>query len=405
MKTAAAAKSGRLRRRVYFILDAGTTSEWAASLVHGVLVALVIASVAAVVLGTVADFALHYGLLFTTIEVVAVAAFSLEYGLRLWSAPEHGPYAQLGVWGARWAFATSASAWIDLLSIAPFYLALVVPADLRVLVMLRLMRFFKLARYSPGMRTLVAVLDAERRALFACGIVLFGLVLVTATAMHFAEHDAQPDKFGSIPAAMWWAVVTLTTVGYGDVVPVTVLGRIIASGTMLMGLMMLALPIGIVANAFAEAIHKREFVVNWSMLARVPLFAHLSAHEIAEMMPYLRAHTAAAGDIIVRSGAPAHEMYFIAGGEVEVELPKPIKLAEGQFFGERALLHKSLRRATVRALQPTKLLVLDAADFHTLMERYPVLRQHIEEVDRERAEINADLQGDLDAGELMEGWD
>jgi voltage-gated potassium channel len=160
MKSATAARRFDLRRRVFFLLDPGSTTEPAASAVHHILVALVIASVAAVVLATVPDLVMHYGELFTTIEIVAVTAFSLEYGLRLWSAPEYGPYAQLGEWGARWAFARSPSAVIDLLSIAPFCLALVVPADLRILVMLRLMRFFKLARYSPGMRTLIAVLEA-----------------------------------------------------------------------------------------------------------------------------------------------------------------------------------------------------------------------------------------------------
>ncbi len=251
------------------------------------------------------------------------------------------------------------------------------------------------------------MLEAERRALFACAVVLFGLVLVTATAMHFFEHDAHPDKFGTIPDAIWWAIVTLTTVGYGDIVPITLAGRIVASFTMLMGLMMIALPIGIVATAFADEIHKREFVVNWSMLARVPLFAHLSAAEIAEIMPYLRAQAVAAGDLIVRRGDPAYAMYFIAGGAVEIDMLRPVTLREGQFFGERALLHNIPRSATVRAVQPTKLLLLDAADFHTLMERHPVLRQHIEEVDRERAAINVGFDGDLDAAELvmMEGRD
>ena len=404
MNPAADPEPLRWRRRIHFILDAGMSTEPVTTFVHRLLIGLVITSVTAIVLDTVPDLSRRYGLLFTAIEMIAVALFSLEYALRLWCAPEYGPIAHLSAWAARWSFAKSPAALIDLLSILPFYLALVVPADadLRVLVMLRLLRFFKLARYSPGMRSLVAVLEAERKALFACAVVLLGLVLVTATAMHFVERDAQPDKFGSIPAAMWWAIVTLTTVGYGDVVPVTLLGRIVAGFTMLMGVMMLALPIGIVANAFADEIHKREFVVNWSMLARVPLFAHLSAAEIAEVMTYLRAQTAAAGDILVRRGEPAHAMYFIASGAVEVELPnQPVVLGEGSFFGERALLHKSPRSATVRAIRPTKLLLLDAADVHALMERHPALRERIEAVERERATINAGMQGDLDTAELQ----
>lgn len=404
MKTPADTVPVRWRRRVYFVLDAGLSPESLATLVHGLLIGLVIASVAAIVLVTVPRYAARYGFFFTVIEIVAVAAFTVEYVLRLWSAPEHGPYAHLSSWAARWRFAKSPLALIDLFSILPFYLAFVVPtsADLRILVMLRLLRFFKLARYSPGMRSLVAVLEAERKALFACAVVLFGLVLMMATAMHFIEHTAQPDKFGSIPQAMWWAVITLTTVGYGDVVPVTPLGRLVAAFTMLMGIMMLALPIGIVANAFAEEIHKREFVVNWSMLARVPLFAQLSAAEIAEVMTYLRAQTAAGGDVVERRGEPAHAMYFIASGAVQVELPnQSVELGEGQFFGERALLHGTARSATVRAVRATKLLSLEATDLGALMERHPELRQRIEAVERERAAINAEMQGDLDRAELQ----
>ena len=114
--------------------------------------------------------------------------------------------------------------------------------------------------------------------------------------------------------------MTLTTVGYGDVVPVTLAGRIVAGCTMVTGMLMLALPIGIVATAFSEEIHKREFVVTWGMLSRVPLFASLNASEIAEVMPYLRAQTIPADTLIVRKGDPARCMYFISTA-VEVELP------------------------------------------------------------------------------------
>jgi voltage-gated potassium channel len=231
----------------------------------------------------------------------------------------------------------------------------------------------------------MAALDAERKALFASSIVLFGLVLIAAAAMHLVEHDAQPDKFGSIPESMWWAIVTLTTVGYGDVVPVTVLGRIVAGFTMLAGLMMLALPIGIVANAFAEEIHRREFVVTWGMIARVPLFSSLSASEIAEVMNYLRAQTVPTDTIIVRRGEAASCMFFIASGGVEVEAREgSIKLGEGQFFGEMALLKRTRRTATVRSLEPTKLLVLEIGDLQSLMERNPEIGHRIEAIAEER---------------------
>src|SRR5262249_14500719 len=131
----------------------------------------------------------------------------------------------------------------------------------------RIVRFLKLARYSPAMRSLLDVLYRERRALFGCFVILFGAMLFAADIMYLVERHVQPDKLGTIPDAMWWAIVTLGTVGYGDVVPVTTLGRIVATATIFVGLIMVALPIGIIATAFAEEIHRRDFVVTWSMVA------------------------------------------------------------------------------------------------------------------------------------------
>ena len=150
---------------------------------------------------------------------------------------------------------------------------------------------------------------------------------------------------------------------------------------MLAGLMMLALPIGIVANAFAEEIHRRDFVVTWGMLARVPLFATLSANEIAEVMNYLRAQTVPAETLIVRRGEAATCMFFIASGEVEIDSPGgPVRLGEGQFFGEIALLHQGRRNATVRSVTGTRLLVLEATDLHALLERNPHIAHSIQAV-------------------------
>ena len=390
--TGAPARDWRRRReRVHYVLEGGL-SDPLSRVIEALLVACAMVSVAAVVLESDAALAARFGFEFVAVEIVCVTIFTLEYALRLWSAPEHTRWADLHPWRARWNVATTPLALIDLVSILPFYLAVVVPGDFRVLMALRLFRFFKLARYSPGMRSLIAALEAERRALVASAIILFGLVLVAAAAMHLAEHQAQPDKFGSIPDAMWWAVVTLTTVGYGDVVPVTLAGRIIAGFTMLMGLMMIALPIGIVSTAFSEEIHRREFVVTWAMVARVPLFARLSASEIAEIMTYLRARTLPAHTIVVRRGEPAHSMYFIAGGDVEIEAKAGrIELGEGQFFGEMALLRRTSRTVTVRTRTATKLLVLDAGDLRQIMERNPDIAQVIEATAQARAAAAEEL--------------
>jgi voltage-gated potassium channel len=395
----------RARRRIHFVLDTGLTADRTTTFVHQMLIALVVISVFAVVLESVPSLSEHNHLLFKLIELAAVTVFTLEYGLRLWTAPDHGSYSGLSPAAARWSFVKTPSAMIDLVTILPMYFSYIfASADFKILLLLRLLRFFKLARYSPGMRSLVAVLEAERKALFASAVVLFGLVLIAASAMHLVEHDAQPDKFGTIPDAMWWAVVTLTTVGYGDATPVTLAGRLVASVTMFMGLMMIALPVGIVATAFAEEIHRREFVVTWGMIARVPLFATLDASEIAEIMRYLRAQSAPIGERIVQRGDSADSMYFIASGEVVIELPQgDVKLGEGHFFGEVALLKKTRRTATVRATQPTKLLVLDASDLNLLMDRNPDVAKRVEQVVRERTEFAEHSKGDVLASEVESG--
>ena len=205
-------------------------------------------------------------------------------------------------------------------------------------------------------------------------------MLLSATAMHFVEHDVQPDKFGTIPDAMWWAIVTLTTVGYGDAFPVSPLGKVVASLTAVMGLVMLAMPVGIIATAFSQEIHRREFVVTWSMLARVPLFSGLDAAEIAEIMNALRAQTVRGGGVVLHPHEPAHSLYFVASGEVElVEPDGSRRLDEGCYFGELCLTEIAAAESGIaaRATVATKLLVLDPADFRLLMLRHPELAAHL----------------------------
>jgi voltage-gated potassium channel len=391
----------RLRRRVHIVLDGGAHDRLT-RFVHRGLITLVALSVASVILESVPDYERRFKALFLAVEYVAVALFTVEYLLRLWCAPEHTPYSDRTAVGARLAFVASGSALVDLLTILPVYLSFFLAADLRVFLILRLLRFLKLARYSAGIRTLVTVMEAERKALFATGILLFGAVLFSASAIHLAEHEAQPENFGSIPAAMWWAIVTITTVGYGDVTPITLAGRMIASVTMVTGYVMLGLPVGIVATAFAEEIHRREFVVTWSMVASVPLFRTLDATAIAEIMRYLSAQSVPAGTLIVRRGELAQSMYFIAEGEVEVALPnEPIRLGVGQFFGEIAILHKTLRTANVRSTEPTKLLILDAYDLQSLIVRNPEIGEAIRQVAASRSELAPEEQhGDMIDAEL-----
>ena len=272
-------------------------------------------------------------------------------------------------------YAISAPGIIDLIAVLPFWFAWVLPPEFQVLLVFRVIRFLKLGRYSPAIRSLLDALYAERRALIGCFVILVGAALVMATLMYLIEGKAQPDKFGTIPDAMWWAIATLGTIGYGDVVPITPIGRMLATCTIFLGLIMVALPVGIVATAFGNDIHRREFIVTWGMVARVPLFAGLDANQIAEVMRLLQSQRVEAGTIIARRGESAQSMYFVAAGEVEIDLPERcIRLGAGHFFGEIAVLRKAHRSATVRAITRTSLLVLDARDVHILMDQEPTDR-------------------------------
>jgi voltage-gated potassium channel len=393
------------RRRCYEVLDVGSIHDPLGIAVHRGLILVVLISVSAAILESVPSIAARAHPLFLMLEGVAALVFTVEYLLRLWAIVEHPPLKRMPAWRARLAYASSPAVIIDLLAILPFFISLFGPTDLQVLLLLRLVRFFKLARYSPGMRSLMDAIHAERRALVACLVILGGLMIIAAAAMHAVEGQEQPDRFGSIPIAMYWAIITLTTVGYGDAAPVTALGRVIAGITAVMGLVMLSLPVGIIASAFAEVIHRRDFVVTWSMVARVPLFAQLDALEIAAIMRFLRSRMAAPGEVIAHRDDPAHSMYFIASGSVEIELPeRRLRLDAGHFFGEIAILHQRRRTATVRALEGTRLLVLDRDDFSTLMRENPVIARRIHEIVEKRVGAQpVEARGDLAVGEIEPG--
>src|SRR5262245_14515888 len=374
-----------LRHRLHDILEHGSIGGRTGVIVGRLIALLIVVNLAAMTLESVPSLEARHGSLFTAIELFSLLVFSIEYGLRIWVAPEHDRHRHLSPSQARWQFMSSPLGVIDLLAVLPFWLALIAPADLRVILIFRIVRFLKLARYSPAMRSLLDVLYRERRALFGCFVILVGATLFVASIMHVLERDVQPDKFGTIPDAMWWASGPLGTIGYGDVVPVTALGRLVASFTIFLGLIMVALPIGIVSTAFADEIHRRDFVVTWSMVARVPLFAELRASEIADIMRLLRAQQVEPGAIIARRGEPAHSMYFVAAGEVEIELrDQRIRFGPGHFFGEVAVLRRARRSATVVATTRTSLLVLDAHDLHALMEREPRIAERIRDVVRSR---------------------
>ena len=391
-----------LRDRLYELLEHDHLPYSVGSRFVRLIVSIIIIDVLAMILASVPEFDARFGTLFTVIKIGAVIVFALEYAARLWSVVGHSPR-KLSPVQDRIEYALSSLGIIDLMAFLPASIALIA-GQRSTLALLGMLPFFKLVRYSPAMRSLLSAIQAERRTLIGCLVILAGAVLLFASLLYAIEHDVQPEKFGTIPQAMWWAIVTLGTVGYGDVVPVTALGKLVSVFAIIGGLTMIALPVAIISTAFADEVRRRDFVVTWSMLARVPLFSHLGAAEIADIMRLLRAQTIESGEILVRRGDAASSMYFITAGEVEIELPNQrVRLSDGTFFGEIALLRRTKRSGTVTAMRKTRLLALDAQDFHALIERVPDLAAHVHKTAKQRLADTAQAhKGDLAAGEIAQ---
>jgi len=293
---------------------------------------------------------------------------------------------------ARLRYAASPSGIIDLMAILPLVLAPLpaIPADwLRVL---RLLRLLKLGRYAPALPLFAAVIRSEGRSLLAALMVMTVLLVLNSGVMFALERKVQPQVFASLPHAMWWTIVTMATVGYGDIIPITPLGKLFGGFVMILGIAMFAVPAGILATGFAVELRKRDFVVTWQTVARVPLFAGLDATRIAEIARLLKREIVPAKYAVVRRGEPADAMFFIMSGEVEVDVaPTPRRMGRGQFFGEIALLRDTLRTATVTTITECELLALDVADFRKLLDAHPELKASITRVAEQRlSAMNAD---------------
>ncbi len=245
-----------LRAELYRILEGLEPGDPATLLLNGMICVIILVSVLAVVLETVPSLDARWHRAFLLIEVATLTLFTLEYLIRLWVAVEDPRYRH-PVRG-RLRYALTPLALIDLLAIAPPLVLLSLGVDLRWVRLARLLRLLRLTRFSPALGLLGSVLHAERKPLAVSFSVLLTILVFASAGIHLIEGDVQPEQFGSIPAAMWWAIATLTTVGYGDVTPVTPLGKVFAGVITLTGMGMVSLPAGIIASGFTEAVRARR---------------------------------------------------------------------------------------------------------------------------------------------------
>lgn len=281
--------------------------------------------------------------------------------------------------GKIWTDIFSFSGFVDLIAVIAVPIAMLSGVPAPTAWLLASLWVLKLAQDSPGFAQLQRVFVVEAKAL-ASVFALFMIVLfLSSAAMFVIERHAQPTAFNSMPQALWWAVVTLTTTGYGDKVPITDLGRLLGGIVMICGIATFGLSTGILATGFAAETRRRNFIRTWDLVSKVPFFQSLDPAAITEITHLLRLLEVPERTAIIRRGKIGDCMYFIAGGEVQVDVkPSPVRLGPGAFFGELALLGDSVRSANVTTTMPSTLLILDLADFRTFTANHPDLKRAID---------------------------
>jgi len=223
------------------------------------IMTLIVLNVLAVITETVESIYTLYKEFFDGFELFSVAIFTIEYFIRIWTCTLNKKYHH-PVWG-RIRYITSIEAIIDLLAIIPFFLPLLLPINalfLRILRMFRLLRIFKLGRYSSAFQMVISAVRRRQEELLIVLTLVLVLLILSSSLMYYIEHEAQPEVFTSIPATMWWGVATLTTVGYGDVYPITPLGKLLGAFIAILGIGVFALPAGIIASSFESEMSKKK---------------------------------------------------------------------------------------------------------------------------------------------------
>ncbi|ATG78695.1 MULTISPECIES: ion transporter [unclassified Pseudoalteromonas] len=252
--------SQTLRQKLACLFECTGQYRRAGHILDIALISLIMINVVAIVIESIPSVVEQYYNEFLVLEIVSVAIFAIEYLARLWACVDKTQYAAIKGSNTkrRLSYFFSPLAIVDLIAILPSLMMFLFPLDLRFLRVLRLLRVFKLTRYSRAMQLLLKAFNDEGSSLMAAFFIMAVVLILASCGIYLIEHDIQPDKFGSIPAAMWWAMATLTTVGYGDVVPITPLGKFFGGVITLLSMGMVAIPTGLLASSFSEQIRKRR---------------------------------------------------------------------------------------------------------------------------------------------------
>lgn len=331
-------------------------------------------------LPTLPDWA-HWLASRTTFAVAAL--YVVEWLARIWVAPE-GTSAP--AWWARLRYVLSPAGLSDFAAMLALPIGLNVDLTGDDKSLFCIVWSLKYVRYSEGLAMLGRVVVNQHTSLISVLTVFIIVLLLSATLVYVLERHLQPEAFHSIPAAMWWAIVTLTTTGYGDVTPQTVGGRMVAGVVMVSGIAVFAMWAGILANGFSVELRRRDFLRTWDLCSRVPLFRDGGVELIATVVHLLRIDDARPGEVLMRRGQAGDCMYFIVSGRVRVEgWRTDTELGPGDFFGEMALLSGGTRVATVTVIDTAELLVLDVADFRDLAGKRPDVIKLISDVAQERS--------------------
>lgn len=369
-----------LRRQTYDFLELGSFGSRRAAFFEYFMIALIVANVAAVALETVPELSHRFGIWFQAFNLISVAIFSLEYLARVWSAAERDDGVNRSTWGRRARYMVTPLAVIDLLAVLPFFLGLFGGQDWRVLRIFRLLRLLKLVRYSPALSSLFRVMVAERRALLAALVIMLGLMFFSSTLMYFIEREVQPEAFGDIPSSLWWAIATLTTVGYGDVVPVTAMGQMVGGLVMIFGLAFYALPIGIIASGFSDEVHRREFVLPIRVVEELAIFKKLSSKAAREVAGRARSMVLMPGTVLTHRMDSNNGLYCILSGEVSAFYAhEAVPLQAGDFLGECGLVTEQGSQPSAVIRKRAKLIWIESVDLHMLLAIYPSLSEGLTE--------------------------